>query len=337
MVMMPMFIAYAVEYTQDKKQSWRYDPVAFIGWNDLKKREVPIQEVLIKKRQWNQQEKRLSVIIKTDTKTYKDDFVFCSEERGYYYCGIEDDGGYIKIDRQMRMQLDVSFVASLDAEPLLEFSIKQKYLDQWIAPMTRKKMTTKNCSVFDKQADRKTLFKLLKRYPDIKIDEIKKYNPGRYYDAKYGVSIAAPQAWNAITNEGDAILYLLREKEQESGKFMFRTLTKVWGVAEEKEPKKLIIKISKLITEISTAEAVKLGDKMLSMGNVKLLSRGANTIGHFVLHRTGSKTRWESYTLIWDGQTLYILSTMMREDELLLGEFLSALGMESFCSEIRGK
>jgi len=330
------FLLFSKESTNINK-TWQYNSRVFIGWNSLLKKEIPIKCVSIKKLKWSDKEKKLSIMVKTDTKIYRDDFVFCFNKGSYYYCGIEDDSGYIKIDKQMNLQIDISFLSSLDSEPLLEFRIKQKEPIKWIPPMENKQSSKKICSVSNVKADREIIFNLLKLYPELTLNKVKQYKPVRYYDGNYGVSIIAPHAWHSITQEGDAILYLLKGKESDIGKYMFRAISKGWSNKEEKEPKKLIKKIANLVTEISAQEANSNGDKITEINGVKLFLKNGNTIGHFVLHRKGKKTRWESYTLIWDGKRLYILSTMTKESELLLGEFLSALGMESFCSNKGGK
>ena len=193
----------------------------------------------------------------------------------------------------------------------------------------------KVCSPFNKQEDKKMFLNLFRRYPELTIDDIKIHKPKRYYDENYGVSIVAPKGWNSITKEGDDILYLIQGDDTETSKFMFKSLAKFWDDIESKQPKKIIKKAARIIGEISDEEAIKDGDKTSPLGSLRLFTRGQLTIGHFVLHRIGRKTRWESYTLIWDGTRLYMLAVTSKEDELLLGEFLSSLGMKSFCSEIR--
>ena len=315
-------------------KDWQYNASEFRGWSDSKKTEVTIRNVTIEKKSWNKKEKRVALIVKTDIKTYRDDFIFCQKDKNYYYCGIEDDGGYIKIGKDMNIQLNVEFSKETEEGLVSELSIIQKQKNRWIPPVSAKPKIQKECSTFNKQADKAIFFKVLKRYPELTIDDIKKHKPGRYYDPKHGVSIVAPNGWNSITKEGDAILYLIQGDNTETSKFMFRSLSKFWDDTDAKEPEKIIQKAAKFIAEISTEEAVKNGDKMQKMGSLKLFKQRAYTIGHFVLHRTGNKTRWESYTLIWEGTRLYILAVMSKDDELLLGEFLSSLGMESFCSEM---
>lgn len=174
-------------------KTWQYNSNAFIGWNNLTKKTVAVKDVFIQKKQWDKKEKRLSIVVKTRNKTYRDDFVFCFKKGSYYHCGIEDDGGYIKIDNHMNVQIDVSFLVSLESEPKLEFNIKQKQPNKWIHPIT-KNIINKDCSVFNNEADKKIFLKLLKCYSEFTISDIKPYRLGRYYDIEYDVGIIAPQA-----------------------------------------------------------------------------------------------------------------------------------------------
>ena len=134
--------------TNSKMSTWQYDADAFIGWNDLNKKEETIKEVSIHKINWSKREKKLSIVVKTDKKTYRDDFVFCSEESTYYYCGIEDDGGSIKIDNQGNMNSYVSFTISSDKGVVLEFKIKQKNQNKWLSPQIKKTIDKKDLHYF---------------------------------------------------------------------------------------------------------------------------------------------------------------------------------------------
>ena len=332
------FDVVAVKHSKNKySKVWHYDTSQFGGWSEIKNKKVTITDLIIQQKSWNKKEQKLSLIVKANNHIYRDDYIFCSAKKSYYYCPIEDDGGYIKIDKDMNIELKVEFAKETAEGMVSELSVVQKQKDRWIPPVATKQKIQKDCSTFNKQSDKKMFFKVLKRYPELTIDDIKKHKPGRYYDAKYGVSIVAPQGWNSITDEGDAILYLIQGNNTETSKFMFKSLAKFWDDEQSKQPKKIIQKAARIIGEISVEEAIKDGDKTSPMGSLKLFTRGQLTIGHFVLNRIGSKARWESYTLIWEGTHLYILAVTSKENELLLGEFLSSLGMESFCSEMREK
>ncbi len=328
-VILFLSILTAQQHIQKIENYWQYDASAFNGWSDTQKIKVAIRNVSIQKKSWNKKEKRVALTVKTDTKTLRDEFIFCQKDKAYYYCSIEDDGGYIKIDKDMNIQLKVEFSKETEEGLVSELSVMQKQKNRWIHPVSTKPKIQKDCATFNKEADKKIFHKVLKYYPELTIDDIKIHKPGRYYDTKHGVSIVAPQGWNSITEEGDAILYLT----QGTSKFMFKSLVKFWDDTQSKEPQKLIKKAASIISEISAEEALKDGDKITPMGSLKLFTRGQYTIGHFVLQRIGSKARWESYTLIWEGKRLFILAVTSKENELLLGEFLSSLGMESFCSE----
>ncbi len=323
----------AQQNIQKIEKFWQYDASAFDGWSDTQKTKVAIRSIAIQQKSWNKNEKRVALVVKTNTKILGDEFIFCQKDKKYYYCSLEGDGGYIKIDKDMNIQLKAEFAKETEEGMVSELSVVQKQKNRWIHPVTEKVKIQKNCSTFNKQSDKKIFFKVIKRYPQLTIDDIKKHKPGRYFDEKHGVSIVAPQGWNSITDEGDAILYLIQGESVDTSRFMFKKLAKFWDEKQINEPKLIIEKAAKMIGEIFAEDAIKSADQSELVGTTKIFSYKQNTIAHFVAYRTGKKTRWESYTLIWDGKDLYLLVVMSKDDKLLLGEFFSSLAMESFCSE----
>jgi len=314
---------------QDKYK--HYDASKFKGHG--KNGNEKIVDVALKKIKWNKKEQRVSLVVKTNHNTYRDDYIFCQKRSKYYYCSIEDDGGYIKLKSNMTMKLKVDFAQEIEGEePTLAFHIEQKNKHIWIKPSAKIHAPKGKCFQITLETDKKLFHAILKKYSEnISIDKVNKMEFARFYSPKYNLSFTIPANWKDITKEGDAIVYLLRSDESDVGKFMFRTITKFWDKKESKDPKNIIKRAAKLIAEISTEEANKSGDKNEPIGSLKLLIRNNKLVGHFVLHRVGAKTRWESYTLIWSGGKLYLLSVMGKDNELPLVEFLASLGVESFC------
>lgn len=316
-------------------QNWHYDASKFKGHGNNTNQKVEIKEVALKKINWNKKEKRIGLVVKTKHETYRDDDIFCQTKPKYYYCSIEDDGGYVKINQNMEIELYVDFAKEVEGEePVLAFHIENKKRRIWVKPSIKRPHATRKCFNVSVEKDKKLFRAVLQRYRDIPIDTINKMEFARFYDPKDGLSLTIPANWTDITKEGDAILYLLRSNDNDVGKFMLRELTKFWTKVESEHPKNIINKSIKFISEISTEEANKLGDENKIISSPKLLTRGNKLIGHFVMHRTGKKTRWESYTLIWNSDKLYILSVMGKDNELPLVEFLASLGMETFCSSV---
>ena len=137
-VLLSILIAfYPIEVLANSSQIWRYDISKFIGLNMIKLKKDKIKSVTVQKKSWNSKEKRLSLVVKTDTKIYKDDFIFCIGKEDYHYCGIEDDGGYIKIDNSMNIQMHVTFTSSNETGVVAEFAIDQKERDKWISPKSK--------------------------------------------------------------------------------------------------------------------------------------------------------------------------------------------------------
>ena len=312
---------------------WHYDTSKFKGYG--KNGNEKIVDVALKKIRWNKKEQRVSLIVKTNHNTYRDDYIFCQNRSKYYYCSIEDDGGYIKLKSNMAMKLNVDFVQEAEGEePTLAFHIEQKNKEEWIKPSVKIQISKGKCFQNNFDADKRLFQTILRRYSnDIEINKVNKMQFARFYSPKYNLSFIIPVNWKDITEEGDAIVYLLRGDDNDMGKFMLRTITKFWDKKKSKNSEKIIRKVARFIAEISIEEANKSGDKNKQVGLLKFLTRGKNLIGHFVLHRVGAKTRWENYTLIWSSGKLYLLSVMGKDNELPLIEFLASLGMESFCSE----
>jgi len=332
------FDVVAAKHPKNKySKVWHYDASKFDGWSEIKSKKVTITDLIIQKKSWSEEEKKLSLVVKAYSHTYRDDYIFCSKKNSYYYCPIEDDGGYIKLDKDMNIQLEVEFAKETEDGMVSELSVIQRQKKRWIHPVTAKAKREKNCSTFNKQADKEILYKVLKHYPEFTIDDIKKHKLGRYYDAKYGVSIVAPNGWNSITKYDDNILYLKKVKDGSMSKFMLTSLSKFWDDAQKEEPQTIIKKAAKVIAEISTEEAVKNGEKIRTMDRLKLSIKRSYTMGHLVLYRIGNESRWESYTFIWDTKNLYLLAIISPKNNSLYGEFLSSLGMESFCSSRKEK
>jgi len=312
---------------------WHYDASKFKGHG--KNGSEKIVDVALKKIKWNKKEQRVSLIVKTNHNTYRDDYIFCQKRPKYYYCSIENDGGYIKLKSNMAIKLNVDFAQEVEGEePTLAFHIEQKNKQAWIKPSANIQIPKGRCFQNNFEVDKRLFQTILRRYSnDIEINKVNKMQFARFYSPKYNLSFIIPVNWKDITEEGDAIVYLLRSDDNDIGKFMLRTITKFWDKEESKNPYKIIKKVARFIAEISIEEANKSGDTNKQIGSLKLLTRGKNLIGHFVLHRVGTKTRWENYTLIWNSGKLYLLSVMGKDNELPLIEFLASLGMESFCSE----
>lgn len=317
---------------------WHYDASKFKGYGSSASKRVEIEDVALKKIKWNKKEKRIGLLVKTKRKTYRDNYIFCQKEPKYYYCGIEDDGGYVKINKNMGIELKVDFAQEAEGEePILAFHIENKKIGAWVKPSSAKYHSKGKCFNMSVEADKRLFHSVLQRYNDIPTNIINKMEFARFYDTKDRLSLIIPANWNDIAKEGDAIVYLLRSDEKDVGKFMLRTLAKFWTKSDTKRPKQIIKRASRLIAEITSEEAEKSDDKATKASSLKLFESRGYTIGHFVMHRTGTKTRWESYTLIWSGDKLYILAVMGKENELALVEFLASLGMKSFCSDRRVK
>ena len=316
-----------------KTKYWHYDPGAFHAQSETIGEAVSIEDVALKKMVWNNEEKRIALYIKTPQKLYKDLYLFCQKKPKHYYCPVEDDGGYVKVDDRMNLQLDVEFAKETDEGMVSELEVVQKEKNRWIKPHNMGLSTVQSqCSTIDPDKDKIMFFNVKRRYPELTMQEIKGLKLRRYYDRKEGINIVAPMQWKDITKEGDAILYLLGGKDEETRKFMLRTLSRFWKKSEENNPRRIITKAAKLMEELSTEAAQKDGDRIKAVGRVKIYKKPNGLMGHFILRRRGKTNRWESYTLIWAGKKLYLLGIMSPKKELLMGEFLSALGAESFCS-----
>jgi len=198
----------------------------------------------------------------------------------------------------------------------------------------QKTTTTQLCSNFAK--DNRLVAHVHNKYKEVTLQQIKSLRLNRFHTPNNTITVIAPMGWHNITNEGDAIVYLLRKDEKSVGKFALRSLKSFQNSVHEKNSDELIKKAAKLIGEIAIEEAAKSGDKDKMVGQVKLFTMNNKRIGHFVLHRMGkAKSRWESYSLIWDSKELYLLLVTSREKELEMGEFLSLLAVKSFCSNWR--
>ena len=295
---------------------------------------VPIKDLTVEIVKWNDKEKRLALRVWTPQKRYEDLYIFCREKPGYYQCPIEDDGGFVRIDPRMNLQLEVEFAKETEEGMVSELKVVQKEKGKWLAPIAAPAASSPKpkCSVYGKAEAMKIFKRVKRRYPEIPMERIKKINPSIFVDRQLKVSLFAPRNWKDITKEGDAILYLLGGKDEETRKFMLRTLSKFWKKSEENNPRRIITKAAKLMEELSTEVAQKDGDRIKAVGRVKIYEKPNGLMGHFILRRRGQTNRWESYTLIWAGKKLYLLGVMSPKKELLMGEFLSALGAESFCS-----
>ncbi|SFV52861.1 hypothetical protein MNB_SV-10-640 [hydrothermal vent metagenome] len=318
---------------QNTKQIRHYDPSAFIGWDGANKK-AAIKDVSIELKRWDKKEQRVALSVKTKIGSFQDNYLFCEYKGAYFYCAVEDDGGYVKMYPKKGIQVDVDFSKEGEEGPELAFHIEQKEKKSWIPPLKSTYSRNKGkCFANNISADRKLFLKVLKRYPDISPETIHSLGLARYFDTKYRLSLAIPSDWIDITKMGDDILYLSQDKGGDKGKFKLRVLKKFWSEADTKYPKRLIAKTAKALKEMLAEEVAKTGDNDKSVGSTRILEKNGYTVGHFVMHHTGKKRYWVSYTLIWDSKRIYVLNVIANEDELALSEFLSALGMESFCSE----
>jgi len=115
----------------EKKEIQHYNPSAFIGW-DSKKSRVAIKDVTLEVKQWNKKEKRVALTVKSEKGTFQDDYLFCENKGVYFYCAVEDDGGYVKISPKRGIKVDVDFVNNNGEEPKMVFHIEQKNKKIWV-------------------------------------------------------------------------------------------------------------------------------------------------------------------------------------------------------------
>jgi len=128
----------AISKTKNSMQNKykHYDASKFKGHG--KNGNKKIVDVALKKIKWNKKEQRVSLIVKTNHNTYRDDYIFCQKRSKYYYCSIEDDGGYIKLKSNMTIKLKVDFAQEIEGEePTLAFHIEQKNKHIWIKPSAK--------------------------------------------------------------------------------------------------------------------------------------------------------------------------------------------------------
>ena len=308
-----------------------YDASRFIGHGRGHATKERIRDVMLGKIKWGK-EKRISLIVKTDRGTYRDDFIFCTEKRGFYYCSVEDDGGYVRLDEGMNMQLNVDFATEGEEEPLLAYHIEQRDKNEWLKPLETKTPPKGKCFNIDIGEDRKLVAGLSRKYSDIPPEAMAEMEFARFYYPDGGLSLVIPANWTVNTKEGRSILFVQRGNGAAADEFILKDFSDLLTPEEIATPEKTMRKTAGFVRQVSEGWASKVGDRIEEVGSYREFYRGKNIIGHFVLRSSGRRNRWESYTLIWSGGRLYLLIVMGKDDELSLVEFLASLGMESFCS-----
>ncbi len=311
-----------------------YNPSEFKTWSDIYKRKITLKDIYIKKLSWNKREKRISFVVQTDKKTFRDEHIYCRRKKSYYYCPIEDDGGYIKLDAKFNMYANVEFAKYVDDEPLVALGIRQKSKIKWSKPLMQKSQTTASCAGKDADYYLKIIKRMRKVYPEVTIKKLEKINPDLYYTKELGISFLAPKAWKRI-NGNDVILYMTQGKSVEKNIFTFFLLKKFWKNSNVKEPEKLLKKATRHIANGSYDDAKEHGDKLKIEIPAKMFEKGQYQIEHIVLKRTGKLNRFESWTLLWDGKNIYVFYITSDIKNLATSEFLSSIATMSFCSEGR--
>jgi len=195
-----------------------------------------------------------------------------------------------------------------------------------------KNISASVCAALSKQEKEKLLTQVMGRYPELTPQSLMKHDLNLYYDASTGVSLIVPTTWYSV-DENDAILYLSRYHDRVSSRYMLKKLSRSWNDAQAREPQKLLQKIAGQVAQISINAAIENGDSMRQILPIAVFKYKNMQIAHVVLHRTGEHEQWESHTFLWDGVDLYSLSVISLANDLVFGEFLSAIGMESFYSE----
>jgi len=210
---------------------------------------------------------------------------------------------------------------------------RAKVVEKNIDKLYTKIIELKKCSQITKDEDRYLFDKVYKRYSELDIDKLSDYNIKRYIDKSHHVSLIAPLAWELI--EGDR--YILNLEYQGSlglkSRYRLGVIPRFWNKRESRDPKKLINQLSKDINDIFIKSAKELGDNIKYVIPLKIFKHGSYTVGHTLLHQTGSLNSWRGNTFIYDGSDIYTITTLMNDKDLLLGEFLSSLSVESFCSK----
>jgi len=138
-----LFIVLAISFAWGNdsfatKKYWHYDRSKFVAKSKIYKN-VKLLDVAITVEKWDKKEKRVALYVKTFKKIYKDRYIFCESKKNYDYCAIEDDGGYIKLDKDMNIQLDVEFAKETSEGVESEFVLKQRDKKAWIKPLKNAK------------------------------------------------------------------------------------------------------------------------------------------------------------------------------------------------------
>jgi len=210
---------------------------------------------------------------------------------------------------------------------------RAKVVEKNIDKLYTKIIKAKKCSQITKDEDKHLFGKVYKRYSELDIDRLSDYNIKRYIDKSHHISLIAPLAWELIESDR----YILNLGYQSSvgvkSRYTLRVIPRFWNQRESRDPKKLITQLSKDINDIFIKSAKKIGDNIKYVISLKIFKHGSYTIGHTLLHQRGSLNSWRGNTFIYNGTDIYTITTLMNDKDLLLGEFLSSLSVESFCSK----
>ena len=295
---------------------------------------MTLKDIYIQKLSWNKREKKIALVVKTDKKTFRDDYIYCRKKKSYYRCVIEDDGGYILLDKKSNMKMSVEFAKYVQDEPLVALGIAQKNKRKWSKPFTQTSQGATSCAGKDAQYYLKIINHMRKAYPEITMEKLEKLNPDLFYTKELGLSFLAPKGWKR-TNGNNVILYMTQGKSVEKNIFTFFRLKKFWNKSDTKNPEELLKKATRLITNTSYNDAKEHRDRLKIEIPAKMLKKGHYQIDHIALKRTGKLNRFESWTLLWNGKHIYVFYITSDMQNLATGEFLSAIASMSFCSEGR--
>ena len=121
---------------------WHYDRSKFVAKSEIYKN-IKLLDVAIRVVKWDKKEKRIALFVKTSKKLFKDRYIFCESKKNYEYCAIEDDGGYIKLDKDMNIQVNVDIAKETSEGMESELVIKQRDIKAWIKPLSHVKKKVK--------------------------------------------------------------------------------------------------------------------------------------------------------------------------------------------------
>jgi hypothetical protein len=142
----------------------------------------------------------------------------------------------------------------------------------------------------------------------------------------------APKGWIHREKEDRAFLSMHRPGHIKRERIFMEILASHY--MEGGDPAEAMAKLLDLSAKNLAARAEKSGASSERIGAPKIFHRDHYLIGHQVLrHRGNPYHHWMSMTFIWDGKGLYAFDAIMEPEDLALGEFLSELFVESFCSQ----